>query len=235
VTGASSSSSSSSSSEGRRALLGVVLPDLDAYRQLLHLVRDDAAVDEVELSVGAPLWKGSDAIKAALAAGDGLAHKIDAYCQHGIIDDAARVAFARRFQVAYLSRHPRSERQDVFAASGDVFVFAFDLRQPMHLAVPREAFDAVAAGPHDVAALARHRGGEPLPKAALRVVLRLFLDFAPNPRRHDEPAVRAVVEELGLSPWVIEAEVSPDVAGHAFAVLDRVARQVGGRAVWLAT
>jgi hypothetical protein len=225
----------SSSSSARRALVGLVLPGLDAYRQLLHRVRDDAAVDEVELSVGAPLWKGNAAIKAALAAGGGLADKIDAYVEHGLMDDAARVDFARRFQMAYLSRHPRSERQDVFAASGEVFVFAFDLRQPMQLALPREAFDAVAAGPHDAAVLARHRAGEPLPKEALRVVLRLFLDFAPNPRRHDEPAVRAVVDALGLSPWVIEAEVSPDVAGHAFAVLDRVARPVGGRAVWLAT
>lgn len=219
----------------RRALIGLVLPDLDAYRQLLHRLRADAAVDEVELSVGAPLWKGSDAIKAALAAGAGLADKIDAYCQHGLIDDAARVAFARRFQMAYLSRHPRSERQDVFAASGDVFVFAFDLKPPMQLPVPREAFDAIGAGPHDVVALARYRGGEPMAREVMRVVLRLYLDFAPNPRRHDEPAVRAVVDELGLSPWVIEAEVAPDVAGHACAVLDRCARPVGGRAVWLAT
>jgi hypothetical protein len=219
----------------RRALIGLVLPGLDAYRQLLHRLRADAAVDEVELSVGAPLWKGSDAIKAALSAGAGLADKIDAYCQHGLIDDAARVAFARRFQAAYLSRHPRSERQDVFVASGDVFVFAFDLKPPMQLPVPREAFDAIEAGPHDVAALARYRGGEPMAREALRVVLRLYLDFAPNPRRHEEPAVRAVIDELGFEPWVIEAEVAPDVAGYARAVLDRCARLVGGRAVWLAT
>ncbi len=224
-----------SSPIGRRALIGVVMPGLEAYRQLLHRVRADAAVDEVELSVGAPLWKGNDAIKAALAAGDGLADKIDAYCQHGLIDDAARVAFARRFQTAYLSRHPRSERQDVFAASGDVFVFAFDLKPPMQLPVPREAFDAIAAGPHDAAALARHRAGEPVPKEALRVVLRVFLDFAPNPRRHEEPGVHAAAAALGVEPWVIEAEVSTDVAGQAFAVLGRVAQGVGGKAVWLAT
>lgn len=229
------SSSTTLTTAGGRALIGVVLPGLEAYRQLLHRVRADDAVDEVELSVGAPLWKGSDAIKAALAAADGLANKIDAYCQHGLIDEAARVAFARRFQTAYLSRHPRSERQDVFAASGDVFVFAFDLKPPMQLPVPRVAFDAIAAGAHDAAALARHRAGEPVPKEALRVVLRVFLDFAPNPRRHQEPAVRAAVTALGMDPWVIEAEVSPDIAGHALAVLDRVALAVGGRAVWLAT
>ena len=212
-----------------------MLPGLDAYRRLLHGVRADAAVDAVELSVGAPLYKGNAAITAALAAANGLADKIDAYCQHGLIDDAARVDFARRFQVAHLSRHPHAKRQDVFAASGDVFVFAFDLRQPIHLPLPREAVDAIAAGPHHAHALARSRAGDVEPETALRVVLRLFLDFATNPRRHDDPAVRAVAEELGLPPWVVEAEVAPDVAGQALAVLDRVARSVGGRAVWLAT
>lgn len=224
----------SSDGTGRQALLGLVLPDLDAYRRLLHIVRDDPAVDEVELSVGAPLYKGSAAIKAGLDAGNGLKDKIDTYFKHALIDEAARVEFARLFANAYLSRHKRSERQDVFVASADVFVFAFELRQPMQLDVPREAYDAIASGPHDPEALAKLRGGMGLPKTSLKVVLRLFLDYAPNPRRHGEPAVRAAIEEKAMaSPFVVEVEVSPDIAGWAGFVLYRVAEQVGAKAVWL--
>lgn len=219
----------------RQALLGLVVPDLDTCRRLLHLIRDDPAVEEVELSVGAPLFKGSPAIKAALEAGNGgLKDKIDAYFAHGLSDEAARVDFARKFSTAYLSRHPRSERQDVFAASADVFVFAFDLRQPMQLEVPHEAFDAIAGGPHNPESLARLRSGIGLPKPSLRVVLRLFLDFAPNPRRHSEPLVKDAIAALDLkTPFVIEVEVSGDIAGWAGFVLDRCAAQVGARAVWL--
>jgi hypothetical protein len=215
------------------ARVGVVLPNLESYRHLLHLVRADEAVDDVELTVAAPLWKGSEAIKAALGAGAGLADKIDTYCVHGLIDETARVGFARRFQVAYQHKHPRSTRHEVFVASGDVFVFAFFLKQPMQLELPRVAYDAIAAGPHDAAALARHRSGDGVPKEALRVTLRVYLDFAPNPRRQSEPAVRAAAASCGNDVFVIEADADPALVGWAHAVLDRVAAQVGGRAVWL--
>jgi hypothetical protein len=215
------------------ARIGVVLPSLEAYRRLLHILRGDAAVDDVELTVGAPMWKGNDAIKTSLAVGAGLADKIDTYCRHGLIDEGARVAFARRFQGAYQAKHPRSTRHDVFVASGDVFVFAFFLKQPMQLDLPREAFDAIAGGKHDAVALARHRAGDGFPKELLRVALRVYLDFAPNPRRHREAAVLAVAASCGDDIFVIEADAAPAIRGWAQLVLDRAAVQVGGRAVWL--
>lgn len=215
------------------ARVGIVLPHLEAYRRLLHVLRGDVAVEDVELTVSAPMWRGNDAIKSSLAVGAGLADKIDTYCRHGLIDEGARVAFARRFQVAYQTKHPRSTRHDVFVASGDVFVFAFFLKQPMQLELPREAFDAIAVGPHDVAALARHRAGDGFSKDLLRVALRVYLDFAPNPRRHREQAVRVVAAACGDDVFVIEAEASAAIVGWAQAVLDRAAVQVGGRAVWL--
>ncbi len=218
----------------RASLIGLVYPDLDAHRRLLHLVAADARVDGVEFSVSAPVYKGSPAIVSALADADGLRGKIDAYFEHGLIDEAARVGFARAFQVAYTKRHPRSERQDVFVASGNVVVFAFDLLQPMQLPVPREAYDAIAAGPHVSAALARLRSGDGVDKGQLRVVLRVFLDFAFNPRRHLDSQVQAACAEIDCArPYVIEADVGHAVAGYPLMVLDSLARQVGGRAVWL--
>jgi len=217
-----------------QALVGLVYRDLDAHRRLLRALITDTGVDGVEFSVGAPLFKGSAAIKAALAAAQGLADKIDAYFIHGLVDEEARVAFARRFQQTWSARHPRSERQDIFLASGDVVVFAFDLAQPMSLPVPREAYDAIARGPHDPATLARLRSGTGVQNEALRVTLRLFLDHALNPRRHLDREVQAACADLDCPrPFVVEAQVSPQVAGYAQLVLDRVARTVGGRAVWL--
>jgi hypothetical protein len=216
------------------ALVGLVYRDLDAHRRLLQALITDPGVDGVEFSVGAPLFKGSAAIKSALEAANGLADKIDAYFIHGLVDEQARVAFARKFQLAWSARHPRSERQDIFLASGDVVVFAFDLAQPMSLPVPREAYDAIASGPHDPASLAQMRSGTGIPKDALRVTLRLFLDHALNPRRHLDREVQGACLDLDCPrPFVVEAQVSAPVAGYARWLLDRLARTVGGRAVWL--
>ena len=216
------------------ALVGLVYRDLDAHRRLLHALITDRGVDSVEFSVGAPLFKGSAAIKAALDAANGLADKIDAYFHHGLIDEQARIAFGRKFQQAFSARYPRSERQDIFLASGDVVVFAFDLAQPMSLPVPRDALDAIAKGPHDPASLARLRSGTGVPKDALRVTLRLFLDHALNPRRHLDREVQGACLDMDCPrPFVIEAQASAQVAGYAQWLLDRLARTVGGRAVWL--
>lgn len=216
------------------ATVGLVYSDLDQHRRLIHLVGDDPRVQGVELSVSAPLFKGSPTIVAALKAADGLRDKIDAYFDHGLVDDVTRVAFARAFSNSYLAKHPRSERQDLFRASGDVFVFAFDLVQPMQLPVPRVVYDAIANGPHDAAMLARVRAGDGVPKDHLRVVLRLFLDHPLNPRRHLDNDVRAAAERLDIPrPFVIEATTSLALPGYAKLVLGDLATAVGGAAAWL--
>lgn len=221
------------------ATLGLVYADLDQHRRVLQAIGAHPFVGGVEFTVGAPLFKGNKAIVDALATASGLNDKIEAYFRHGLCDEVERVRFARLFAARYAQRHPRVERQDLFLASGDVVGFAFDLKAPMHLAVPRAAFDAIAAGPHDAALLSRMRGGEAPPRWHLRVQLRLFLDHALNPRRHGEPGVAAAAAELGLRradggvPYVVELFASPAMSGYAHAVLEPLVREVGGRVAWL--
>jgi hypothetical protein len=216
------------------ATLGLVYADLDQHRRVLLAIGEQEAVSGIEFSVGAPLYKGNPAIVEALAKASGLVDKIDAYFRHGLCDDAERVRLARVFATRYAQRHPRVERQDLFLASGDVVGFAFDLKSPLHLAVPRLAFEAIAAGPHDAALLARMRGGESPARWHLRVQIRIFLDHALNPRRHGEPGVVEAAAELGLTgPFVLEVFASPALSGYAHWVLDPVVRAVGGRVVWL--
>jgi hypothetical protein len=216
------------------ATLALVYADLDDHRRALAALARHPAVTGVEFTVQAPLFKGSRRIVDALAAAAGLDDKIDAYLRHGLVDEVERLRFARLFAARYQQRHPRAERQDLFLASGDVVGYAFDLVAPMHLPVPREAFDAIAQGPHDAALLARLRSGRAPPRWHLRVRLRLFLDHALNPRRHGEPAVAAAARSLGVdAPFVIEVEASPALSGYARFVLEPVVAGVGGRVVWL--
>jgi hypothetical protein len=216
------------------ATLALVYVDLDAHRRALHAIGRHSAVGGVEFSVQAPLFKGNRAIVDALAGAAGLSDKIDAYFRHGLLDEAERVRFARLFAARYAQRHPRVERQDLFVASGDVLGFTFELVSPMNLAVPREAFDAIAAGPHDSALLARLRAGSPPPRWHWRVRLRLFLDHALNPRRHDEPGVAAAARSLGVAaPFVVEVEASPALSGYARWALQPIVEEVGGRIAWL--
>ena len=216
------------------ATVGVVYKDFDQHRRLIHLVGDDQRVQGVELSVTAPLFKGSTAVVNALKAAEDLRDKIDAYFDHGLVDDVARVAFARAFSTSYLRKHPRSERQDLFRASGDVFVFAFDLVQPSQLPMPSVVYDAIAAGPHDAAMLARLRAGDGVLQDHLRVVLRLFLDHPLNPRRHLDDGIKAAAERLDIPrPFVIEATTSLALPGYAKLVLGELATAVGGAAAWL--
>jgi len=216
------------------ATLALVYADLDAHRRALPALGRHPAVTGVEFTVQAPLFKGSRRIVEALAGAAGLDDKIDAYFRHGLLDEGERVRFARLFAARYLQRHPRAERQDLFLASGDPVGYSFDLVAPMQLAVPREALDAIAQGPHDVGLLARLRGGRAPPRWHLKVRLRLFLDHALNPRRHGEPAVAAAARSLGVdAPYVVEVEASPALSGYARFVLEPVVAAVGGHVVRL--
>lgn len=216
------------------SMLGLVYVDLDAHRRVLRAVGSHEATSGVEFSVQAPLFKGNRAIVDALARAEGLDDKIDAYFRHGLQDEVERVRFARLFAIRYAQRHPRVERTDLFLASGDVVGFSFDLVPPMQLAVPRAVFDAIAAGPHDAAFLARLRAGETPARWHLKVRLRVFLDHALNPRRHHETDVAAAARELGeVAPYVVEVDASPSIPGYARFVLEPLVRQAGGRVAWL--
>ena len=228
---------SSGSGEGAplAATLALVYQDLDHHRQVVQALSSSKAVATVEFSVQAPLYKGSPAIVAGLAQAQSLADKIDVYFRHAICDEAERVRFARLFQQSYTKRHPRVERQEVFLASGDVIAFSFDLVPPMQLDVPREAFDAIAAGPHD-GLLAQLRGGDSPERWHLKVQVRLFLDHAMNPRRHDVAEVVGAARAIGEpNPYVIEVSASPSIPGYARWVLEPLVVAAGGRVVWLPT
>lgn len=226
----------SSEGEPLAPTLGLVYQDLDHHRQAVQALSSSSSVATVEFSVQAPLYKGSPRIVAALKDAQSLADKIDVYFRDAICDEVERVRFARLYQQAYTKKNPRAERQDLFESSGDILAFSVDLVPPMQLDVPRAAFDAIAAGPHDSGLLAKLRGGDSPERWHLKVQVRLFLDHAMNPRRHDVPDVVAAAQELGVpDPYVLEVSSSPAIPGYARFVLEPLVRAAGGRVVWLPT
>lgn len=223
-------------SEGLAATLGLVYRELADHRSVIHALASSKAVQGVEFSVQAPLYKGSPKIVEALKSADALKDKIDVYFDHALVDEAERVRFARLFAQSYAKKNPRSERQDMFLASGDVFAFSFDLVPPMQLDVPREAFDAIAKGPHEVGMLGRLRGGDAPERWHLKVQIRIFLDHVLNPRRHDLPDVIEAAKALQTPlPCVLEVSASPSLPGYARYVLEPLVEAAGGKVVWLPT
>ncbi|MDP2343815.1 MAG: hypothetical protein Q8O67_22845 [Deltaproteobacteria bacterium] len=216
--------------------LALIYKDLDHHRTVVQALSSSSSVATVEFSVQAPLYKGSARIIEGLRSAGSLADKIDVYFKHAICDEGERVRFARLFQQTWTKKNPRAERQDLFEASGDVFAFSFDLVPPMQLDVPREAFDAIAAGPHDAGLLAKIRGGDSPERWHLKVQVRLFLDHAMNPRRHDVPDVAAAAKALDEpNPYVLEIAASPAIPGYARYVLEPLVQSAGGHVVWLLT
>lgn len=216
------------------ATLGLVYAELGDHGAVMQALTTSKLVSTVEFSVQAPLFKGSPQIVAALKGADSLADKIGIYFRLGLVDDVERVRFAQLFAAQHQRKNPRSERQDQFLKSGEVFAFSVDLVPPMQLDVPREAFDAIAAGPHEAALLARIRGGEPLERWHLKVQIRVFLDHVLNPRRHGLPDVKAAAEALRQPlPCVLEVSTSPSIPGYARWVLEPLVTAAGGRMVWL--
>lgn len=218
------------------ATLGLVYRDIKDHKSVMHALTSSKAVQSVEFSVQAPLYKGSPQIVAGLAAAQSLDDKIDVYFDNALSNEEERVRFARLFGAMFVKKNPRSERQDVFLASGDVFAFSCDLLPPMSLDVPREAFDAIAKGPHEVAMLGRLRGGDTPERWHLKVQIRIFLDHILNPRRHDLPDVLAAAKALDTPlPCVLEVSASPSIPGYARYALEPLVTAAGGKVVWLPT
>jgi hypothetical protein len=218
------------------ATLGLVYADIKDHRAVMDALTTSKAVQGVEFSVQAPLYKGSPQIVDGLRRAASLKDKIDVYFDHALVDEAERVRFAQLFAQQYAKKHPRSERQDMFLASGDVFAFSFDLVPPMQLDVPREAFDAIAKGPHEAGLLARLRGGDAPDRWHLKAQIRVFLAHVLNPRRHDLPDVIAAARALGQRlPCVLEVSASPSIPGYARWVLAPLVEAAGGKVVWLPT
>ena len=215
---------------------GLVYRDLGDHLAFLEALDGDPRLASAEFSVQAPLYKGTPDIVEALKSASSLKEKRAVYFRLGLMDEAARVRLAGTFRTRYSQKFPRAERQDLFAASADVVGMRFDLVSPLRLPVPREAFDAIAAGPHDAALLSRLRGGDIVDGGLWKTDIRLFLDHALNPRRHlDEGVMAAALEIDAPRPYVLEVATVVGVSGYARSVFAEHAEAAGGRAVWLQT
>lgn len=216
-------------------IFGVVLKALEQYREIVHLLATNPIVSVADFAYSAPIYKGSDAIKAALERANTGLEKFDAYFTHAILDENERVRFARLFAQQYVKRFPASERQDLFAASADVLKFSVELVPPSALADQSAALDAIAATPHDAEVLDALRAGQPIDRAHLKADLKIFLDHVLNPRRREIKRVMRAAEEIGTDlPYVLELVTDGAVPGYIYYAVHPIVHHVGGRMVLLA-
>lgn len=218
----------------RELPLGIVLRDLEAYQQLVHLVTEDERVVETEFTYAAPLYKATREIKEALASGPTAIEKFDIYFEHGILDEKVRVQLAAAFRKRYLEKHPRSEGSDVYRASADVLQFKFGLSWPNDRDAAHEMLDIVEKHPHDSALVAAVRKGAGVASEHLRGRFALYLDHVYNTRRRDEPAVAEVMfGSRSRNPVVIEMYSDGAMPGYFLHVLEELVDEVDGAIVWL--
>jgi hypothetical protein len=213
---------------------GVVLHHLGQYHKLVHALATSPLVVTNDFTYAAPIYKGSDKIKAALADANNALEKFDVYFLHALADEAERVRFARAFHAAYLRKFPASERTDLFLASGEVLKFSFELVPPSALEQPGAALDAISRTPHDSAVLAKLQAGEPIDRAHLRGDLKIFFDHVMNPRRREVPQVQQAMTELGAEePYILELVTNGGIPGYIFYTVHPLVHAVGGRLVLL--
>lgn len=213
---------------------GLVLRGLEHYRDLVHQLSASPTVAATDFTYSAPIYKGSDNIKAGLAVAGSALEKFDVYFGNALLDEEERLRFARLFAQSYLRKYPASERSDLFLASADVLKVAFELVPPFALDKPVHALAAIDAAPHDVTILDRLRGGEAIDRAHLRFEVRLFLDQVLNPRRREHAEVQAAMKELKTDlPYILEVVTDGAIPGYVFYALHPFVAQVGGRLVLL--
>lgn len=217
-----------------RLALGLVLPLLSSYKRLVHLTSQSSAVAMTDFAYGAPLYKGNEKIVADLATADGALDKFDAYFDHGILDEEQRVRFAHAFTKQYAKKHPGSERQDLFLASGDVLRFMIELKPPLSMSDPKAALEAIEDLPHDARVLSAIRSGQSVERDALRGDFKLFLDNIYNPRRYDDDEVRRVRADVKSDrPLVVELWTNGAIPGVFVHALGPLVDDVGGKIVLL--
>jgi hypothetical protein len=213
---------------------GVVLKKLEQYRDLVHLISRSSLVGMTEHSYAAPIYKGSEGIRAGLAASSTALEKFDVYFSNAILDEQERVRFAHLFMAAYVKRYPASERTDLFLASGDVLRFSFELVPPAALENPELALQAIERTPHDTQVVRALRASGALDRAHLRAEVKIFLDHILNPRRREMPEVQKAMRELGTDlPYIAELVTNGAVPGYLYYVLRPLVEEVGGRLVFI--
>lgn len=217
-----------------RLALGVILPQLSSYKRLVHAVAGSPLVATTDFTYGAPLYKGNAKIVADLATAEGALDKFDAYFDHGILDEEERVRLAHAFTKAYAKKHPASERQDLFLASGDVLRFQIELKPPLTTADAAAVFAAIEALPHDAAVLSSLKQGQPADRANLKGDFKLFLDNIFNPRRYEDDVVKkARAGVQSERPLIVEIWTNGAVPGVFFHALRPHLDEIGGAMVVL--
>lgn len=213
---------------------GLVLRGLEQYRDLVHQLAASPLCASADFSYSAPIYKGSDNIKAGLAAAESALEKFDVYFSNALLDEEERVRFARLFAQQYLRKYPASERSDLFLASAEVLKVSFELVPPFALEKPEVAIDAISKAPHDPHVLDKLRAGEPIDRAHLRFDIRVFLDHVMNPRRREHVEVQTAMQELKTDlPYVLEIVTNGALPGYVFYTVHPFVHLIGGRLVLL--
>jgi hypothetical protein len=215
-------------------LFGVVVYALEQYGNLVHVASASPFVSQTDFGYGAPIYKGSDAIKAGLESAVSALDKFNVYFRHAVLDEAERVRFTHAFRAQYLKKFPGSERTDLFLASGDVLKFAVELVHPTTLAEPHQALMAIESTPHDNEVLLQLKSGQAIDRAHLKAEFRIYLDHVMNPRRREVPTVAQAAMEMGTEePYVVEVITTGAIPGYLYWVLNPIVQQVGGKLVLL--
>jgi hypothetical protein len=214
--------------------LGIVLPDLSGYREIVHAVASSRHTQDVEFTYRAPIFKGNDAIVEGLKSANGALEKFDVYFNHAIGDETERVRFAQEFRKRYLSRFPRSEGQDVFRASREVLQFRFILKNPGEDRDRADVARALKQFPHDKDVLAHFEDTGHIDASNRTGYLALFLDHVHNPTRRSDPRVQEVMYgPREKDPVIIELMTNgalPGLFGH---VVGPLVYKVHGAIVFL--
>ncbi len=214
--------------------LGLVLPLLTSYKRLVHHVAGCPQVAMTDFTYGAPLYKGNPKIVADLATAESALDKFDAYFDHGILDEEERVRLAHVFTKQYAKKHPASERQDLFIASGDVLKFMFEVKPPLTMPDSKSVLESIEKVPHDGKVLATIRAGQSVEREALRGTCKLYLDHVYNPRRYEDDEVKRVRKDVQAErPVVVELLTNGAIPGVFIHVLQPFVDEVGGKIVIL--
>ncbi len=220
--------------EAPHLTMGIVLRDLRAYQQLVHVFSAEPAVSTLDFTFKAPLYKATAGIKAALPDCKSALDKFDVYFEHGILDEDVRVALAERFRTQYVQHHPRTEASDLFFASGEVIHVGFTLKNPHDLDKPSQAVAAIAAHPHDDGVLSRLVEKKAVHPEHLKGEIRLYLDHVYNPRRRKEEAVQRVMTGSRTNdPVTVEMFSDGAIPGYFVYTLEPAIDEVDGALVWL--
>jgi hypothetical protein len=215
-------------------VFGVVLRDLESYRTLVRGLASSSLVASTDFIYTAPVYKGSEDIKAGLLEANSALEKFDVYFRHALENPGERVRFAKMFAAQYLRKFPASERQDLFLASGDVMKFIFELVTPLALENPAAVLGAIQNTPHDAAVLNALLSGGSVDRAHLKGDLKIFLDHILNPRRRDLPQVQQAMMEMETdAPLIVELVTTGGMPGYLYYVVHPMVQALGGRLVLL--